>query len=119
MSDRHDLWRFVTKNLEAMKTTAPEGYEPIPEVYIAGRDDPIIVGRVETRRDPDWPWVFVLSGERGDDIDEAHRQHKALFVREDLILRVEIAFRPLGGKKPIGFSYSDDLTLEGPASSSE
>lgn len=72
---RHDLWRFVVNNLEGMQKSAPDGYEAVATVYIHARQEPLIVGRVETRRDPQWPWVFFMSGETADDIVEAPRPH--------------------------------------------
>jgi hypothetical protein len=111
MSSRHDLWRFVSINLEAMNREAPEGFLAVASVYVHGRVNPIVInGRVETTRDPAWPWVLFVTEDPGDNAEETHRQPTAIFVREDLIMRVEVAYRPIS-KRSLGFTYNLDLNL--------
>ena len=48
--DRHKLWRRVAYDYEQVKEIAPEGYEPVVEVFLVGRAEPVELGFVETTR---------------------------------------------------------------------
>ena len=101
--NRHDLWRMVKVNRDAMQEHAPDGQEAVVNVYVQFREAPLVVEHVQTRRDFVFPWVFFAAGRKGTDgeIQETH------FVREDQIIRVEIAYRPLGGRNVMGFTHGE------------
>ena len=46
--NRHEIWRRVDHDFTQLQSKAPDGFEPVVEVYIAGREMPIEIGYVET-----------------------------------------------------------------------
>ena len=122
--DRHRLWRRVVSDYERLKKLAPTGFEPIVEVYLAGRQSPIELGFVRTRRGGDDPWIRfeALNRAAGDHLDgKAHPEDYWVHVHESYVQHVEIRLRrtasaesvDLGVK--IGFAYEevDDQTDPG------
>jgi hypothetical protein len=93
---------MVKTNRDAMQERAPRGQEAVVNVYLSGHAEPIIVEHVETRRDYDFPWVLFIE-------NEPEGLH---FVREDQIARIEIAYRSLSGKHPIGFGFGHALSAD-------
>ena len=109
--DRHKLWRRVVDDYEQLTTRAPAGYEPIVEVFLAGREAPVELGFVETRRDDYDPWVRFQARNRARDAesttDPLHSQDLWIHVHESNILRVEICYRRAGNEnQSIGFSHT-------------
>jgi hypothetical protein len=49
--DRHRIWRLVQSNVQSLRDEAPAGYQPIVEVFLVGRAEPVCVGQAQTRRD--------------------------------------------------------------------
>ena len=105
--NRHDLWRRVEHDVKLLEDRAPEGYEPFAYAYVAGREDPIDLGHVETRRADDDVWTrFQLAAswpEEKKDGDPLPPDLVLMQVHESTILRVEVGYRPVSGRRPIGF----------------
>jgi hypothetical protein len=104
--DNHFIWRVVGNNFAALQENAPAGLEPVVEVHVLGADAPIPISKVETHREQ--PWIMLHSPEGGS---EAVSSDWYVFVHEDRILRIEIAFHRKG-KAPIGFAH-EELEREG------
>jgi hypothetical protein len=104
--DRHVLWRTVARNYDQLLKEAPEGFEPITEVYLSGRADPLEVGQVQSRRDPEFPWVFFVlnNRDRAVDLDTPHPKDMLVWAHEGTILRVEIRY-VRASAQPLGFKY--------------
>jgi hypothetical protein len=111
--DRQALWRNVKTSYDHMKAAAPEGYEPVTMAYLLGRPAPLPIGRVETNKNPEVSWLVVLSRETGPDGVEVLSENCVVFVREELIQRIEIVYRRLNLATPIGFSYGTRSDGEG------
>ena len=78
-----------------MESNAPEGYEPVVDVYLAGRERPVELGWVETHRDPDDPWVRLQQHNHAFDYAEPGGRHPGdifVHVHESAILRVELRY---------------------------
>ena len=43
-----------------MHENAPDGYAPVVEVFLVGREEPLRLNQVQTRRD-DFSWVFLIA----------------------------------------------------------
>ena len=114
MPDRRKLWRRVQHDYEQLKSIAPDGYEPYIQVFLVGRAQPITPDFVETSREADEPWVRfqVLGPDIG--AEKADPQSIWVHVHEQLVERVELHYRRIGGT-PTGFSYSE----KGPSVPSE
>ena len=103
--DRHRLWRIVERNFEELQAIAPEGYEVIAEAFVSGREDPIVIGTVETSRSPEVPWIMlnnVAVDPKGRSSDQCF-----VFVQEELVQRVELHFRRKQGSARVGFSQRE------------
>lgn len=94
MFDRHRIWREVAHIYEHLEANPRDGYVVVCEVYIQGRA-PLLVGVVETRRDPDYEWVKLNAG----DADGGY-----VFVRESLIARVEVGYRAMAADESERFA---------------
>ena len=107
--DIHWIWRVVENNRAAADKAAPEGYQAIVEAHLVGVPAPVVVERVETRRDQ--PWVTLHSYGPEEDRREAHPEDRLVFVPAGHIARVEIRFVRTG-RYPTGFAVSelDDKT---------
>ena len=106
--DRHKLWRRVAYDFEQLAKIAPEGYEPTVEVFVVGREAPVSLGFVETRRGDDDPWVRFESSKgipREESAAKPTRDDYWLHVHENYVQRVEIRFRR-SGEFEFGFRYS-------------
>lgn len=105
---RHDIWRRVEFDHRQLTSRAPEGYEVVVEVYVAGREHPIELGWVETHRDPDDPWVRFQQHNRAFEDAEPDGRHPGdrwVHVHESMILRVEISYAQTG-ERPRGFDWN-------------
>jgi hypothetical protein len=100
--DRHKIWRIVANNLRALDNAAPNGYVAVVDVFIVGRSKPVRLSRVETDRDPDFPWVFIA-----DEVGSptAEPDDHFILVPEQYIERIELRFVRPEERRAIGFSY--------------
>jgi hypothetical protein len=108
--DRHKLWRRVSADYDRLKARAPEGHQPVVEVYLTGRDEPVEVGHVETRRGDDDSWIRLEALNRSAEyVDGSDRpldpDDRWVHVYEGFIERVEISFRGVGAQ-PLVFSHT-------------
>ena len=103
---RHDIWRRVEHDVQQARKHAPDGYEAVVRVFVAGRPDPIALGFVETRRPPDETWVrFEAAAPAPTEGDETiPAECYWVHVPESCILGVEIIYQRAGAE-PIGFRY--------------
>jgi hypothetical protein len=99
--DRHKIWRIVRNNLDFLKSIAPDGYEPVVDVYVYGRPEPVRLNHVETSREEDFDWMLLTGGEAPAAKDAHH-----VFVHEAGIDRIEITFAP-SEDRAVGFSHRD------------
>jgi hypothetical protein len=110
--DRHVQWRLVANNVRALREKAPDGYEVVVEVYLAGRAEPVILDHVETSRNADNPWTFLESAAPG-----AHEKPLPgdfwVFVHENHIERIEIRFARTDSSPAATFGFGQyDETIE-------
>jgi hypothetical protein len=89
--DRHVQWRLVANNVRSLRDKAPDGYEVVVEVYLAGRAEPVVLDYVETSRQSDNPWTFLQSANSGDRENPMPADYW-VFVHENHIERIEIRF---------------------------
>jgi hypothetical protein len=115
--DNHDIWRRVEHDFAAALARRPAGHQPVVLVSIAGRSAPLVLGFVETRRDPGDRWVRFQSGWSSKEVDEGNPLPPRTWwchVPENAILSVEIEYRKEGTDEiPIGFTFND-VTIEPP-----
>lgn len=108
--DRHRVWRAVQHISTHLEQHPRDGYEPMVEVFISGRADPVVVYVAETRRDPNYPWVKLYTGDA---------EGSYVFAHEAYIERVEVSYRPVKGEPgPVGFRAeiaADDGSAAGSA----
>ena len=104
-----------------MSKNAPDGFEAVVDVYLAGREHPVELGWVETRRRIDDPWVRLEQHNRAfEDAEENGRQpgDRFVHVHESAIFRVEVSYAPIG-ERPRVFDWhekADDPEPAGPRS---
>ena len=99
------IWARVSFDREQLVSLAPEGYEPIVEVFLHGRADPIVPAYVETRNDG---WIrFQATNDRPGEggVGKWHHADSLLHAHASSVARVEIPFRKVRPSGPIGFSY--------------
>jgi hypothetical protein len=105
--DRHRLWRNVTQHHELLQAKAPEGHEAVVEVFVLGREEPIVPAYVETSRSPEYPWAVLQARSARDESANTREPDEFwVHVHADLIQRVEIRFVRTG-ETPIGFSIGE------------
>jgi hypothetical protein len=94
--DRHNLWRHVAHDFQTALDRAPDGFHPVVLVILKGRNEPLRLGFVETRRDPEFPWVrFEVSrGLKPGEEDGGPIPSDAFWVwaHEDDVERVEVHY---------------------------
>jgi hypothetical protein len=101
--DRHRFWERVSSHHAYLERVAPDGYEPVVEVFLAGRDQPVVPAYVETSRSAEYPWLVLQARSAGDQpADVREPDEYWVHVPEGMIVRVEIRFAPKG-QHPIGF----------------
>jgi hypothetical protein len=99
---------MVSETREHLETVAPEGFEPVAEVFLAGREEPIVPAFIETSRSPEVPWVYLRARVTGEpDEPDEHGERREpdeywVYVHESLVARVEIRFFRKG-EKTLGF----------------
>ena len=108
------LWRRVRHDYDRLLERAPEGYEPLVQVYLARRGAPIDLGFVTTRRGSDEPWVrFEAEPPKhavaGD--EKVPAEQFWVHVHGSAILRVEIIFRRKLGMPSVGFDLNETADL--------
>jgi hypothetical protein len=100
--DRHKIWQIVRNNLDSMEREAPEGYAAAVDIFIVGRAEPVQLNRVETSRDPEFPWVFMTQEVPSAKADPGDT---VILAPEQNIERIEIRFVRSDETRPVGFSY--------------
>jgi hypothetical protein len=103
--DRHRLWRNVSRQFDELEQTAPDGFEPLVEVFLVGRTEPVVPAFVETSRTPEHPWVVFQARSAARD-QSPEPDEFWVHVHENLIERVEIRFVRKGGA-PLGFAVCE------------
>ena len=74
----------------------PDGFQPVVLVFLVGQSEPLELGFVRTRRDPDYPWVRleisrgVAQGVEPGPVDPTARW---VYVHENDVQRVELRLR--------------------------
>lgn len=77
--DRTVLWRRVADDAEQLKRFTPEGHQVVVEVFLAGRESPLVLGHVETRRGETESWIrFQTVDDVWVHADERHVQRVEL-----------------------------------------
>ncbi len=105
--NKHSLWRRVRLDYDRMVERAPEGYEPLVQVFLAGREAPVDLGFVTTRKGSDEPWWrFESEAPPPGDDSTIPAECFWVHVHESAILCVEIIFRRKDGAS-VGFGYSE------------
>jgi hypothetical protein len=94
------VWKLVAERFAASRN-ALTGFEPVVEIHIEGEQEPVAVSKVEIRRGS--PWVVLLAVP-ADKVPPTVGW--PVFVREDRIRRIEIAFNR-AGRVPIGFEVEE------------
>lgn len=61
ITDRHRLWRRVRSHYEQLEKVLADGYEPVVEVFLVGREEPVVPAYVETSSSKAYPWVVLQS----------------------------------------------------------
>ena len=102
MHDNHWIWRMIGNNFADLEKHAPNGFEPVVQVYLAGAETPVPIRRVETSRNQPWVLLYALP-EGGAEIVASDW---LVFVQDDKILRVEIGFERKN-KVPVGFAHAE------------
>lgn len=93
--DRHVLWRRVADDAEQLKRFAPEGHQVVVEVFVTGRDAPLALGYVETRKGGVESWLrFQTVDDVWVHVDERH------------VHRVELRFSR-STERSVGFRYQE------------
>jgi hypothetical protein len=100
--DRHKIWRIVRNNHQALEEHAPDGYNAVVEVTVAGRAEPVVLGEVHTSRDPLFPWILLAAEAEAEASPDAH----LVFVTEPYIQRVEIKYKRSTGRT-LGFAHRE------------
>jgi len=99
------IWRRAKYEYEQAAERAPDGFEPVVEVYLAGRTEPMVPGFVEVRHDG---WVRLEAEVKGAEPDDEAPIPEDCFwlhVPESCVLGIEIRYRKAGAGPPLGFSY--------------
>jgi hypothetical protein len=91
--DRHRIWREVGHIYSHLEANAPAGFQPVVQVYLAGREQPVEPAIVEARQAEDYPWVKLYTGDE---------ERGYVFVHESHIHRIEVTFLRRSGAQ-IGF----------------
>jgi hypothetical protein len=86
------IWRHVLSNLEAMREHAPEGYEPVVRVHVAGRNEPLDVALFEGAAHLSWTF-FVSARQDESDPSEGHPDDVMLFANNGAINAIELRSR--------------------------
>jgi hypothetical protein len=99
------VWLRITSDREQLEPIAPEGFEPIVEVYLHGRQQPFVPVAVETRRDG-WIRFQTTSGKPFDE-GKWHPDDAFIHVRESDVARVEIVLRKVTqNRSGLGFAVN-------------
>lgn len=107
-SNEDRVWRYVANNWRSFQENAPAGYEAIVEVFIAGRAEPLLLTRAQSRAD--LAWALLVSSPSGGNAPSA--DDSLVFVTEPRVERIEIRYRPTTSTpRRVGFSSApmDDL----------
>lgn len=104
--DRGRLWRRVTSDREELQKLAPDGFEAVVEVFLVGREEPVVPVYVESSSSTEYPWVRMqaraAAGEPGEPGERRGPEEYLVHVHESFVARVEIRFVRKGAKT-LGF----------------
>ena len=99
------VWARASFDRELLVPLAPDGYEPVVEVFLHGRAEAIVPSFVENRKDG-WLRIQATDKQPGDDRDEKwHHTHSLIHAHESAVARVEVVFRKERPGGPIGFNF--------------
>jgi hypothetical protein len=103
--DRHRIWRTVRQHIAHLEEHAPDGHAVGVDVYVAGRNEPVRLGVVETTRDG-WPWTLLQSvAEEAKAAPGKYPQDvRLVFAPDQAIIRVELYYERTG-ERTLGFSH--------------
>lgn|SRR5215211_1490084 len=107
--DQGRFWRMVSETRAHLETVAPEGFEPVVEIFLAGREEPIVPAFIETSRSPEVPWVYLqarVTCEHGEPDERREPDEHWVYAHENLVARVEIRFVRKGAKT-LGFEVRE------------
>jgi hypothetical protein len=105
--DRHRLWRDVSSLYAELEQEAPDGFEPVVEVFLVGREAPVEPAFVQTSRSEEYPWVLLQARAAADQSGKTREPDEYwVYVDENLIARVEVRFVPKGDRT-IGFGVRE------------
>ena len=99
------IWARVSSDREQLLPLAPEGYEPIVEVFLHGRTEPVVPAYVETRNDG-WVRIQATSEKPGNEEGKWRHGDLLIHVPEHGIARIEVSFRKVRLGGPLGFTYA-------------
>ena len=85
--DRREIWRNVADIYANLQKKAPAGRVPVVEVYLTGRELPVITSVVETSRDSEYPWIKLSTG---------GKEPSYVWTFEAYVQRIELTFRSKG-----------------------
>ncbi len=111
MHDRHMIWARVTADREQLLPLAPEGYEPVVEIFVHGLAEPIVPAYIETRSDG---WIRIQATtppEEGAD-GKWEPDDFLLHVPQEAVGRIKIRFRRTEPGHEIGFRFKAAGELE-------
>ena len=107
MNQQGFLWRRVGSQFEQLEKSAPEGFQPVVQVFLVGKAEPVVPAYVEASRSPEFGWVMLQArSERDESPQEWESDECWVHVPEGFIERVEIRFERKS-KTRIGFSYNE------------
>jgi hypothetical protein len=105
----HDIWRHVEHDVKEARRRAPEGYEAVVRVYLAGQE-PVTLGWVETKEIGGEAWVR-FEAERPPSDDEITsdstipEQVYWVHVPVSAVMGIEVTYRRAGAT-PLGFGIN-------------
>jgi hypothetical protein len=111
--ERHHVWWDIRHRLIELEKSAPEGHQPVVEVYLAGREAPVVPSHIETSRDSEYPWVVLHVTSAGDEPSETRSPDEYLVhVSESMIARVETKYVAKGDRPPVTIGFSQGEVAE-------
>jgi hypothetical protein len=106
--DHRRLWGRVRSLYDQLEERAPEGFAPVVQVFLAGREEPVEPAFVQTSTDSDvYPWILLQARTAADQVGEQRGPDEYwVHVHENLIARIEIRF-VRKGERTIGFAVAE------------
>lgn len=88
--DHHKLWRYVGRKVTALEETAPTGWAPIVEVYLANHPAPIVVNFAETEQG--FPYALLHSVPDSAKTTEPATTDQYVFTHRSVVTHVVVRF---------------------------